>query len=116
LNYDYDEIAWISTHEFKILWTSGHESHYMLDFLRLNCPCAACQGHGEQSYCELPAFRVKDPKESIPPVDVYPVGNYAIGIRFSDGHDTGIFSFRFLRRFCPCEICRKEAEGGQKSA
>jgi DUF971 family protein len=110
-NYEYDEITWVSKHTFKIAWSDGHLSEYMLDFLRLNCPCAACQGHGEQFYRELPAFRVKEPKESMPPVEVYPVGSYAIGIKFSDTHDTGIFSFRFLRRFCPCELCRSEASG-----
>ena len=116
LNYDYEEISWLSETTFKILWSDGHQSEYMLDFLRLNCPCAACQGHGEQFYRELPAFRVKAPKETIPPVEVYPVGSYAIGIRFSDGHDTGIFSFRFLRHFCPCEVCRSEAAGVEPSA
>jgi DUF971 family protein len=30
------------------------------------------------------------------------VGNYAIGIRWSDGHETGIYSFERLRQLCPC--------------
>jgi len=100
-SYDYTEISWISEHEFKISWTDGHESRYSLDFLRLNCPCAGCQGHGEQTYKDLPDGLASNPKESAPPATVWPVGDYAIGIRFSDGHETGIFSFRFLRRYCP---------------
>jgi len=87
----------------------GHESRYLLDFLRLNCPCAACQGHGAQHYRSLPEGAQEKPVEALPAVHVEPVGNYAMGIRFSDGHDTGIFSYRFLRDYCPCEGCRQEA-------
>jgi len=95
--YEFEEIAWTSAHEFKIIWADGYESTYLLDFLRLNCPCADCQGHGEQVYHLLPEERAAAPVESLPAVHVEPVGSYAIGIRFADGHDTGIFSYRFLR-------------------
>jgi DUF971 family protein len=46
-------------------------------------------------------------------IDVEPVGNYAIRINWSDGHNTGIYSYDHLRRICPCEECRKprSAEG-----
>jgi DUF971 family protein len=40
------------------------------------------------------------------------VGNYALGLTWADGHDTGIYSFRWLRRICPCPACggsRREA-------
>jgi DUF971 family protein len=37
--------------------------------------------------------------------DVEPVGRYALQFRFSDGHDTGIFSYNFLRRICQCDVC-----------
>ena len=33
------------------------------------------------------------------------VGNYALHIEWSDGHSTGIYSFDFLRRTCPCPAC-----------
>jgi DUF971 family protein len=36
---------------------------------------------------------------------VEPVGNYALRFRWSDGHDTGIYTFDFLRRLCPCAEC-----------
>jgi DUF971 family protein len=107
--YEFEEISWSSPHEFKILWVDGHESRYLLDFLRVNCPCAACQGHGAQSFRPVPPEFLENPVEAIPAAHVEPVGSYAIGIRFSDGHDTGIFSFRFLRNYCPCETCREEA-------
>ena len=33
------------------------------------------------------------------------VGQYAIGIDWSDGHTTGIYNFRDLRANCPCDAC-----------
>jgi DUF971 family protein len=33
------------------------------------------------------------------------VGRYAIRIRWSDGHGTGIYTFQRLREWCPCEAC-----------
>jgi DUF971 family protein len=33
------------------------------------------------------------------------VGNYAIELRWQDGHSTGIYSFEYLRSLCPCTHC-----------
>jgi DUF971 family protein len=33
------------------------------------------------------------------------VGSYAIQINFSDGHNTGIYSYEQLRSICPCQAC-----------
>jgi len=38
----------------------------------------------------------------------HPVGNYAIQIEFTDGHNTGIYSYDYLRTICPCEACARE--------
>ncbi len=43
-------------------------------------------------------------------LDVEPVGNYAIRINWSDGHNTGIYSYEHFRRICPCAECRGAAE------
>ena len=40
-----------------------------------------------------------------------PVGHYAVRFDFSDGHGTGIYSFEYLRRVCPCEECRAKRTG-----
>ena len=37
-------------------------------------------------------------------LETHPVGNYGISIRWSDGHETGIYTFKQLRELCPC--CR----------
>jgi DUF971 family protein len=43
---------------------------------------------------------------SLERVRVAPVGNYALHFGWSDGHDTGIYSFEYLRELCPCPQCR----------
>jgi DUF971 family protein len=38
------------------------------------------------------------------------VGAYALTIQWEDGHNYGIYNWKFLRTLCPCPECRKEAE------
>lgn len=84
-----------------VAWDDGHESAYGFDYLRSWCPCATCQGHAPGAkYLDLSGQEL---------THVEGVGNYALGLTFSDGHNTGIYSFRLLRGLCPCEDC-----GGEK--
>ena len=62
--------------------------------LRISCTCANCQS-------EATGERLLDPKtvpEDITVTDMHLVGNYGVGVHFSDGHTTGIFRFRNLMR------------------
>jgi len=43
-------------------------------------------------------------------VGLSPVGRYALGVRWGDGHES-IFSFVYLRAGCPCEECRTAGKG-----
>jgi DUF971 family protein len=40
------------------------------------------------------------------PTEVAKVGNYAIRFAWNDGHEHGIYSWDYLREWCPCEQCR----------
>ena len=64
--------------------------------LRRLCPCAQCVNEftGERV---LKAEAVPD-ELNIEDVEI--VGRYALNFRWSDGHDTGIYSFRYLREIC----------------
>jgi len=81
----------------EIEWRDGRTTVLPTPLLRGLCPCANCVN-------ENTGVRMHDPA-SVPPdlthQDVRLVGNYAISIRFSDGHDTGIFPYRFLREHDP---------------
>jgi DUF971 family protein len=92
--------------ELKITWQDGHRSIFPFRYLRQNCPCAACRD-------EWSGNRTLDAKsvpEDLKGLLVNLVGNYAVHITFSDQHATGIFSFAYLRKICPCEICRSSSE------
>lgn len=64
------------------------------EFLRVNSPSAEVQGHGGEGG-ELPRN-----KENVAITSIEPVGNYAVKIRFSDGHDTGLYSWDWLQELC----------------
>ena len=43
------------------------------------------------------------------------VGRYALRFKWSDGHETGIYSFTALRQMCQCDICQPHKEKEKKS-
>src|SRR6266849_1525191 len=87
-----------------IQWNDGHESRYTWRYLRENCPCAGCR---EERLQPPDPFRILKPNELVPlaPVAMTPVGHYAYKITWSDGHDTGIYTFETLRELCQCAEC-----------
>jgi len=62
------------------------------EMLRVLSPSAEVQGHSPEQRQTVPGKR----EVSIAAVD--PVGNYAVRLTFSDGHNTGLFSWTYLRR------------------
>ena len=90
----------------RIVWEDGHESIYLPFDLRMSCPCAGCvdETSGRRTLTEA----------MVPP-GVYPtaieyVGRYALKFVWSDGHDTGLYSFDLLRGLCCCAKCSASAE------
>ncbi|MBX9458794.1 MAG: DUF971 domain-containing protein [Rhizobium sp.] len=61
------------------------------EMLRVLSPSAEVQGHGPGQKLTVPG------KRNVAIVSVQPTGNYAIRIGFDDGHDTGIFTWTYLR-------------------
>ncbi len=83
--------------KLEIEWADGHRTSYSAAELRGVCPCAGCIN-------EVTGVRTHDPASvpaSLTQSDVRFVGNYAIALQFSDGHNTGIFPFRYLRDHDP---------------
>jgi DUF971 family protein len=75
----------------EVDWADGHTSRLTFEYLRVECPCAECKGHTPDQ------AQVITGKEDVRIVDVAPVGNYAVQLHFSDGHNTGIFTWGYLR-------------------
>ena len=79
--------------KLEVVWPDGHIGTYAAYDLRVGCPCALCVD-------EDSGTRTLDPKKV--PLDIKiagfeNVGRYAVGITFSDGHNTGIYNFDRLR-------------------
>ncbi len=73
-----------------IVWKDGLQASYPHEILRGFCPCAGCQGHsGTIAFQEGGNTELRDIEQ---------VGNYALGLAWGDRHDSGIYSFRYLRR------------------
>ena len=88
--------------ELGISWEDGHESRYSLRALRLACKCARCV----HEITKVPLLEPASVPMDIKPQKIDPVGRYGISVTWSDGHDTGIATFRELRAQCPCEQCQ----------
>jgi DUF971 family protein len=60
------------------------------EYLRVESPSAEVQGHGAGEKTIVPG------RAHVGIMDLEPVGNYAVRIKFDDLHDTGIFSWEYL--------------------
>lgn len=85
--------------QLRITWADQHQSSYSFTDLRKICPCAECDALRQN---EDP-LRIFKPDQAITegvlrsdkPVEM--VGNYALQFFWQDGHNTGIYTFEFLR-------------------
>lgn len=80
----------------RIEFTFDNGEHYELthEFLRVFTPSAEARGHGPgQEVLQVG-------KQDVEIIGIEPVGNYAIKPAFSDGHDTGLYSWDILYALC----------------
>lgn len=83
--------------ELAIAWSDGAESFLKIPELRRACPCAACGGEPDvlgnvvrPHVSHTPAsFRLKGWQN---------IGGYALQPAWEDGHNTGLYTFAYLRR------------------
>jgi DUF971 family protein len=98
-----------------IEWKDGHVSEWNFAWLRNACPCATCHEEREQS-----GRKPGEPKPKpqtllvmyeppVRPAEVTPVGKYAVKFKWTDGHESGIYSWEYLRRVCQCEMCQAKS-------
>jgi DUF971 family protein len=91
LRFDYDEPA----RALVVEWGDGAVQRIPFAVLRSACPCAVCKG-------EMGRPGRFDVKPGLEPgedelADINLVGLYGLGVRWGNGHDTGIFTFEYLR-------------------
>lgn len=62
------------------------------EMLRVLSPSAEVQGHSPEQRVTVPG------KKDVAIVSIDPIGNYAVKVTFDDGHNTGLFTWAYLRR------------------
>lgn len=98
----------------EIDWKDGHQSSWTFAWLRNACPCATCHEEREKTGRTVGSPKPKEKtllvmyEPPVKPADVSPVGKYALKFKWSDGHESGIYSWDYLRRVCQCEICTRK--------
>lgn len=79
-----------ASHVLEVGFDSGETFRLPCEYLRVHSPSAEVQGHS-------PSQRVlQHGKRDVGISAIEPVGNYGVLLRFTDGHDTGIFSWDVL--------------------
>ena len=74
----------------ELVFADGRAFRLPYEFLRVHSPSAEVRGHGPgQEVLQVG-------KRDVTIKDVEPVGHYALRPTFSDGHDTGIYSWDYL--------------------
>lgn len=83
--------------ELALAWSDGAESYLALEPLRRSCPCATCGGEPDVlGNLERPKVSYSDKSFNLTGWEM--VGGYGIQPRWGDGHNTGIFTFPYLRK------------------
>ena len=82
----------VNEYDVKINWKNGMEVIYPARRLRMECPCAVCV----DELTWVRRLQENMVAEDVHPAGIDPVGHYAIQIHFSDGHNTGIYTWEKL--------------------
>lgn len=74
----------------SLTFDDGKTTELSCEYLRVFSPSAEVRGHGPGQET------LQTEKEDVNIVAIEPVGNYAVRLVYSDGHDTGIYAWNFL--------------------
>jgi DUF971 family protein len=93
------ELKLLTPDTLQIAWSDGQVRQYGVRDLREHCPCALCieRRNSTEPAPLLPVLK-KEETQPLRIARMVPQGNYAYGIDFSDGHNTGLYTLETLRR------------------
>ncbi|MAS91903.1 MAG: hypothetical protein CMO55_01805 [Verrucomicrobiales bacterium] len=84
--------------EIAIRWQDDTESFYAMDRLRALSPSAETQGERDLLGNDITGNQKDKDFTGVRVTGWAPVGGYALQFKFSDGHNTGIYSFEYLKK------------------
>lgn len=82
------------TRRLEIAYESGERFELSCEFLRVYTPSAEARGHGPGQET------LQTGKREVSILRIEPVGTYALRLVFSDGHDSGLYSWDLLYNLC----------------
>ena len=95
-----------------IEWTDGSSSYYSIEYLRKWSPSAdSKEMRAEQERNPLTVLQGGQSSGPLVALGAELVGNYALRIRFSDGHDAGIYTWEYLWSIDPARKGEGQDEG-----
>ena len=92
------QIKIIEKKQLLVKWDENSESKIDLKYLRDECPCAGCKGETILLKTYRPPKPASIHAERYKIKDIQPVGEYAIQISWKDGHNTGIYTWDYLKK------------------
>lgn len=87
-------VAVIDSTQIKVTWDDGSTTSVSAASLRAACQCANCV----DEYSGAPLLDPQDIPLDIHALEIQPIGHYAVSIKWSDGHDSGIYSWQLIRK------------------
>lgn len=91
------QIKQSSAMDLFIRWSDGLESTISIKLLRDECPCAGCKGETLLLHEYKPILPILNHEGKYAIRAMSQVGNYAVQVAWSDGHNTGIYTWEYLR-------------------
>ena len=83
-----------ASHELELAYSSSEQYRLSCEYLRVHSPSAEVRGHGHDQ------ATLQSGKKYVNIQKLTPSGNYALQLVFSDGHDSGIYSWDYLYDLC----------------
>jgi len=78
-----------------ITWSSGEFKSLKLSNLRNHCPCAICHSEKDEwGATYIPLYT----QEQLTITKINIIGNYAVGVEWKDGHNTGLYDYEYLSK------------------
>lgn len=80
-----------ASHALEVTFDDGSRYSLPCEYLRVESPSAEVQGHSPDQRIWVSG------KQHVNITGIEPIGNYAVVLRFNDGHETGIYTWSFLK-------------------
>lgn len=87
-----------NSNNLVIEWEDGKMTEVSFTDLRDKCPCVNCQGETVIFSSYIPIKNPFKPQGFYEIERIEPVGNYAVNIVWKDKHNTGIYSWEYLKQ------------------